>query len=180
MKVVLLCFLGIASAAKQVTCDECKAAAAGLVERLTTDESIEEQAGIIIATVCPQASDSAACEAGVGEYWGAIAGCLYPTFIGADDACIKVGLCTEAEPILRDWTCEDLIKEPDVVQEGIELLQGDCFCKQPGHTDACPAMVAELVPPAMEVLSGVLVETTTELHRLMNRQSSQPKRQSPR
>merc|ERR1712090_55646 len=78
---LLIAAIGFASAA--VTCDECKAAAAGLVERLTTDASLEEQAGILIATICPQAPDAAACEAAITEWWDDIAKCLFPEFLGA-------------------------------------------------------------------------------------------------
>merc|ERR1712080_688450 len=110
-------------------------AAAGLVARLTTDASIEEQAGILIATVCPQAPDAAACEAGITKYWGEIANCLFPEFLGGDDVCVKLGYCTKTTTILGDWTCEEctaalakvagFIKDPDTVAKGIAFLQGD-------------------------------------------------------
>merc|ERR1712002_13336 len=53
---LLVSALSLASGTKlgAVTCDECKAASQGLVERLTTDASLEEQAGILIATLCPR------------------------------------------------------------------------------------------------------------------------------
>merc|ERR1711872_1185879 len=68
---VLVSALSLASGTKlgAVTCDECKAASQGLVERLTTDASLEEQAGILIATLCPQAPDADACEAGIAKWW---------------------------------------------------------------------------------------------------------------
>merc|ERR1712183_489535 len=91
MKVLLLlAFAGYASAA--VTCDECNAAAQGLVERLTSEASIAEQTDILIATVCPMAPDAAACEAMLSQWWGDMANCLYPAFLGAADACDE---CTD-------------------------------------------------------------------------------------
>merc|ERR1712055_121198 len=148
-------------------------AAAGLVDRLLTPESIEEQIGILIATVCPGAPDPASCEMGMTKYWGDMAGCLYPEFIGNSDVCIILGLCEKSNPLVKDWTCEDctaimatvaeLIKDPAIVAEGVAFLQGECFCGQPGHTEQCSDLVAQTIPPAMEVLSGVLIETTPEL-----------------
>merc|ERR1711982_161033 len=76
-------------------------------------------------------------------------------------------------PLVRDWTCEEctdilakvaeFIKDPETVEKGVAYLQGECFCGQPDHTDDCNDLVSQLLPPAMEVLSGVLIETTTEL-----------------
>merc|ERR1711894_436986 len=66
MKVLFIAAtLALASAGLAPTCDECNAAAAGLLERLTSEESIAEQMGILISQVCPQAADAAACEAGL-------------------------------------------------------------------------------------------------------------------
>merc|ERR1712098_789348 len=122
---LLVSALSLASGTKlgAVTCDECKAASQGLVERLTTDASLEEQAGILIAT-------------------------LFPEFLGGADVLAKVA---------------EFIKDPETVEKGVAYLQGECFCGQPDHTDDCNDLVSQLLPPAMEVLSGVLIETTTEL-----------------
>merc|ERR1712055_838406 len=172
MKVFLL-FAAVGFASADVTCDECKAAAAGLVDRLLTPESIEEQTGILIATVCPGAPDPASCEMGMTKYWGDMAGCLYPEFIGNSDVCIKLGLCKKSNTLVKDWTCEDctaimtrvaeFIKDLETIEQGIAFLQGECFCGQPGHTEDCSDLVTQSLPPTMEVLSGVLMETTPEL-----------------
>merc|ERR1712198_184133 len=77
------------------SCEECNTAAAGLLERLTSAESIAEQTGILISPVCPQADDAAACEAGLATWWSDMAMCLYPAFIGSGDACERLGLCKE-------------------------------------------------------------------------------------
>merc|ERR1712203_800410 len=107
MKVVFIsAILAVASAGFAPTCDECNAAAQGLLERLTSAESIAEQTGILISQVCPQAADAAACEAAFSQYWGDMAGCLYPAFIGASDACQRLGLC-KVKSALGDWTCDD-------------------------------------------------------------------------
>merc|ERR1712107_186095 len=91
MKVLLFAAtLAIASAAFAPSCEECNQAAAGLLARLTSAESIAEQTGILISQVCPHA---AACEAALSQWWGDMANCLYPAFIGAGDALSALGLC---------------------------------------------------------------------------------------
>merc|ERR1712212_255885 len=73
MKVLFIAAtLALASAGFAPSCGECNAAAAGLLARLTSADSIAEQAGILISQVCPQAADAAACEAGLatgGATW---------------------------------------------------------------------------------------------------------------
>merc|ERR1712210_68365 len=169
MKVLFIAAtLALASAGFAPSCDECNAAAAGLLARLTSAESIEEQTGILISQVCPQAADAAACEEALAVYWGDMANCLYPAFIGAGDACERLDLCK-----VREWTCDDytavmtrvanFMKEADTIAQGVEILQGECFCGAAGHTADCPDLVAGLAEPAMMVLSAVLMETTPEL-----------------
>merc|ERR1712045_285601 len=173
MKVLFIAAsLTLASAGFAPTCDECNAAAQGLLERLTSAESIEEQTGILISQVCPQAADQTMCEEGLAMWWGDMAKCLYPAFIGASDACQRLGLC-KVKSVLGDWTCDDctaimtrvsdFMVEPDTIAQGTGILQGECFCGAPGHTDLCPDLVAGLAAPAMQVLSAVLMETTPEL-----------------
>merc|ERR1712241_1256907 len=107
MKVLLLsATLALASASFAPSCEECNAAAAGLLARLTSPESIAEQTGILIPQVCPQAADAGACEEALAAYWGDMAFCLYPAFIGASDACQRLGLC-KVKGVLGDWTCDD-------------------------------------------------------------------------
>merc|ERR1712071_663136 len=67
---VLLAAIGCASAASSnaVTCDECQAGAAALVEHLLSEASIAEQGAILKAVVCPQLDDAAGCEASI-DMW---------------------------------------------------------------------------------------------------------------
>merc|ERR1711931_83825 len=147
MKVLLLsATLALASASFAPSCEECNAAAAGLLARLTSPESIAEQTGILISQVCPQAADAAACE--------------------------QLGLC-KVKSGLGDWTCDDctdimtrvaaFMVKPETIEQGLAVLNGECFCGAEGHTAECPDLVASLAEPAMQVLSAVLMETTPEL-----------------
>ena len=189
---VLLAAVGYASAASSnaVTCEECQAGAgtclqfyttnsyfflsAALVDRLLSDASVTEQGEILKALVCPQTDDPASCEAAVDMWFGDMATCIYNHFVLEADVCSRLGLCKKASIFTpRDWTCEectdiiartaDYMAADETIAEGVEYLQGECFCGQDGHTDDCGALVSTIVPLAMPVLAGVLVEQTTEL-----------------
>merc|ERR1712107_679156 len=53
--------------------------------------------------------------------------------------------------------------KPETIEQGLAVLNGECFCGAEGHTAECPDLVASLAEPAMQVLSAVLMETTPEL-----------------
>merc|ERR1712227_98715 len=122
--------------------------------------------------VCPQAADAAACEAGLSQWWGDMANCLFPAFIPGDHPCELLGLC-KVKSVLGDWTCDDctdimtrvaaFMVKPETIEQGLAVLNGECFCGAEGHTAECPDLVASLAEPAMQVLSAVLMETTPEL-----------------
>merc|ERR1712179_203052 len=102
MKLLLL-FAAIGYTSAAVTCDECKDAAAGLVDRLTSEASIAEQTEVLIAALCPASPDPVMCEKGMNMWWGAMAHCLYPHFIGAGDVCSRLGSARrdQCSPSLR-------------------------------------------------------------------------------
>merc|ERR1719499_2059867 len=169
---LLAATVAIASAAFAPSCEECNLARSPAAAWLPSAESIAEQTGILISQVCPQAADAAACEAALAQWWGDMANCLYPAFIGAGDACERLGLC-KVKSFLGDWTCDDctaimtrvadFMQQPETIQQGVGILTGECFCGAEGHTDECAGLVATLAEPAMQVLSAVLMETTPEL-----------------
>ena len=173
---MLLAAVGYASAASSyaVTCEECQAGAAGLVDHLLTDASLAEQGEFVKALVCPQLPDQADCEANVDMWFPDMAGCIYPHFVLEGDVCTMLGLCKKVSIFTpRDWTCEECtdilartaayMTQEDTIAMGVEYLQGDCFCGQEGHTDDCADLVSAVVPLAMPVLADILVEQTVEL-----------------
>merc|ERR1712062_727415 len=107
MKVLLFAAtLAIASAAFAPSCEECNQAAAGLLTRLTSAESIAEQTGILISQVCPQAADAAACEAG-------------ECFCGAEghtDECAGL-VATLAEPAMQVLSAVLMETTPELCQD---------------------------------------------------------------
>merc|ERR1711892_677666 len=130
---VLLAAISCASAASSnaVTCDECQAGAAALVEHLLSEASIAEQGAILKAVVCPQLDDAAACEASIDMWFADMASCIYTP---------------------REWTCEEctdvlartaaFMSEEETITMGVEYLQGDCFCGADGHTADCGDLVS--------------------------------------
>merc|ERR1739838_1260739 len=95
---VLLAAIGCASAASSnaVTCDECQAGAAALVDHLLSDASLAEQGAILKAVVCPQLDDAASCEGAIDMWFGDMASCIYNHFILEGDVCSRLGLCKKA------------------------------------------------------------------------------------
>ncbi|CAN0555293.1 unnamed protein product, partial [Ectocarpus sp. 8 AP-2014] len=173
---VLLAAIGCASAASSnaVTCDECQAGAAGLVDHLLSDASLAEQGEILKAIVCPQLEDADACMGAIDMWFGDMASCIYNHFVLEGDVCSRLGLCKKASIFTpRDWTCEECtdvlartaayMADPETIAEGVVYLQGDCFCGADGHSADCGDLVSSVVPLAMPVLAGVLVDQTVEL-----------------
>eukprot|EP00091_Calanus_sinicus_P019396 TRINITY_DN4855_c0_g1_i2.p1 TRINITY_DN4855_c0_g1~~TRINITY_DN4855_c0_g1_i2.p1 ORF type:complete len:208 (-),score=80.66 TRINITY_DN4855_c0_g1_i2:74-631(-) len=173
---VLLAAIGCASAASSnaVTCDECRAGTVALVDHLLTDASLAEQTEILKAVVCPQLEDADACTATIDMWFNDIATCIYNHFIVETDVCTEFGICKKASIFTpRDWTCEEctnlltmasaVMEDEATVAEGVEYLQGECFCGADGHSADCADMVAGIVPLAMPVLAGVLVDQEVEL-----------------
>merc|ERR1711862_132959 len=102
--------VGYASAASSnaVTCEECQAGSAALVDRLLSEASLTEQGEILKALVCPQTEDPASCEAAVDMWFGDMATCIYNHFVLEADVCSRLGLCKKVSIFTpRDWTCEE-------------------------------------------------------------------------
>merc|ERR1712080_78336 len=164
--------MGAAPALATVTCDECKEAVDGLVTRLTSEASIEEQIGILVASLCPNSPDPEGCEEAWKTWWGEIANVMFPVFMESTKVCTELGICKILRDV-RDWTCEDctnginriaeVIKDPATIADIVAFLQGDAFCGK--HTDQanCPSDIEAYIPLAMPVLANVMAETAEEL-----------------
>merc|ERR1711892_401912 len=172
MKVILFLAAICGAAYSDVSCDDCKVAAAGLIDRLTSEESIAEQIGIMIAAVCPSFPAELDCEGQLTMWWGDAANCLFNEFLGAPDACMRLGYC-DVKSLTGEWTCEDCqgimgrvaayMEEQETIDAAVAFLSGECFCGQPEHNDECPATIEILIPAAIPILGMVLREQTDEL-----------------
>merc|ERR1712080_7021 len=158
----------VASAQVIPTCDECKAAVDGLVTRLTSDASIDEQTTILISMLCPAVPDPQQCEDGLTVAWPEIGRAVYPKFLESTSVCTQQGSCT-----LREWTCEacldgiiriaGIINDPATIAEVTAFVQGDGFCGQHPENAECPDQMSLLIPDALPILADVMIETDTEL-----------------
>merc|ERR1712036_127932 len=98
MKVFLILsatLLATASATTEVGCEDCKALVSTLGKYLSSEESIARQVDILLAEVCPGASDPDACVEGLPEFWGDIAMMMWPAYYNPDEEimCMREGLC---------------------------------------------------------------------------------------
>merc|ERR1712243_238114 len=85
----------LATAAAIPECQECLDSIERLLARITSEDSLAEQAAILTGTVCPGAPDPDACEAGLPVQWPIIGAVLFPEFLKGDAICGDTGVCRE-------------------------------------------------------------------------------------
>merc|ERR1711872_96276 len=164
--VVLTCL--VASTSADITCDDCLEFGDAMSNYLQSEASLAEQTAILVAGVCPQTSDAADCEAKLNIYWSQIGLAMYPVFLEPTSVCMELGVCKKT--VVSTPTCDECVGSVVLVSEVIKsdakiadivaFLQGD-FCASTGSAD-CAANIAKLMPAAMPVLAGVLVEKANE------------------
>jgi len=151
-----------------ITCDDCKEFGGAMQNYLMSEASLLEQTTILIATLCPEAPDAAACEAGLTEYWSQIGMAMYPVFLEPTAVCGELGVCKKS--VVAVPTCDecigsvvlvsDVIKSEAKIADIVAFLQ-DYWCPSLG-SDTCADNVSELMPLAMPVLAGVLTDKSEE------------------
>merc|ERR1712226_841729 len=78
MKVLLLSTLVALVAAD--SCSDCTAVVSVISARMSSEESINQQIDMLVAGLCPESDDPAGCEAGLPDFWRAIAAILWPGY----------------------------------------------------------------------------------------------------
>ena len=144
----------------------------GLVERITGEESLAEQAAILTGALCPAVQDPAGCEEGLPVQWPVIGGILFPEFLQPEEICSDNDLCS----LFKEYTCEDceaavayitgLMQDADQVAAAVDFLSGPAYCEAeglPADPASCKDVIAQLIPAAMEVLAAAFTETQTEI-----------------
>ena len=91
--VVFAAFLALASA--EWTCDDCQAVVKALAAYSTSEDSIQRQVDLLLAEVCPVASNVDECVEQLPEFWTKIANILWPAYYNPDEdfMCAQEGLC---------------------------------------------------------------------------------------
>merc|ERR1711874_283024 len=171
MKVFLIFFTALLStvfATTEIGCEDCKALVSTLGKYLSSEESIARQVDILLAEVCPGASDPDACVEGLPEFWGDVAMMLWPGYYNPDEEfmCMREGLC--GAPGSREaMTCDecldgikatiDQLLSEEFISGIVDALSGNGFCggmTEKPNPEECAAIIAELIPAALSILAG--------------------------
>merc|ERR1711970_872387 len=142
------------------TCSDCTAVVSTIAARLSSEESIAAQQGILVGGLCPGAEDVAGCEANLPGFWAGIAAILWPgywdpkadwqcgptceapedTVMTCDDC--KMGLQADIDQLLATETLDAIV----------EVLSGD-FCASTGD-DRCPEFVDVVIRQGLPMLAA--------------------------
>merc|ERR1712226_1751072 len=123
MKVLLLSTLVALVAAD--SCSDCTAVVSVISARMSSEESINQQIDMLVAGLCPESDDPAGCEAGLPDFWRAIAAILWPGYwdpaaewmCGPTCAAPEGEFCSGAEDVEFCSSAADF-----VIRNGLPLL----------------------------------------------------------
>merc|ERR1711874_71711 len=167
MKVFLIFFTALLStvfATTEIGCEDCKALVSTLGKYLSSEESIARQVDILLAEVCPGASDPDACVEGLPEFWGDIAMGMWPAYYNPDEEfmCMREGLCG-AHGSRDAMTCDECLDginasinqllTEEFVSGFVAWLSGEEFCGRLEDPEMCANIIAELLPAALPALA---------------------------
>merc|ERR1711992_292501 len=167
MKVFLIIsatLLVSASATTEVGCEDCKALVNSMATWFTNPVSIEKQVMVLLAEVCPGASDPEACMEGLPAFWEKVAMMLWPGYYNPEEEfmCMQEGLC--GAPGSRDaMTCDecldgikatiDQLLTEEFITGVVAWLSGEEFCGMMEDPEMCANVIAELIPAALPTLA---------------------------
>merc|ERR1711971_1354415 len=142
------------------SCTDCTAVVSTIAARLSSEESIAAQQGILVGGLCPTAEDVAGCEANLPGFWAAIAELLWPGDWDPTADWMCAPSCAAPEDTVM--TCDDctmgiqmaidqlLAAEPlDAI---VGFLSGD-FCTSMGD-DRCPEFVDVVIRQGLPMLAA--------------------------
>merc|ERR1719264_274963 len=87
------------------TCTDCTAVVNAIVEASISDESINTQQGVLVGALCPLSEEPAQCEAGLPDFWRAIALRLWPAYYNPEAEWMCAPSC--ADPDDHSLTCDE-------------------------------------------------------------------------
>merc|ERR1711931_593133 len=135
------------------TCSDCTAVVSTIAARLSSEESIAAQQGILVGGLCPGAEDPAECEAALPRLW--------PGYWDPDAEWMCAPLCAAPEDTVM--TCDDckmgiqgaidqlLAVEPlDAIVDA--FANGD-FCASQ-EDERCPAIVDVVIRQGLPMLAA--------------------------
>merc|ERR1712158_13730 len=140
------------------SCSDCTAVVSTIAARLSSEESIAAQQGILVGGLCPGAEDPAECEAALPGLWAGIAAILWPGYWDPTAEWMCADIC--AAPEDTTMTCDDckmgiqaaidqLLSEAamDAIVDGIAPI----IC-QDNPTEECPAAVDVIIRQGLPAL----------------------------
>merc|ERR1712033_15615 len=103
-----------------------------IAARLSSEESIAVQQGILVGGLCPTSEDPALCEANLPGFWAGIAAILWPGYWDPS----------------AEWMCGPICEAPE--DTIMEFLSGD-FCASTGE-DRCPEFVDVVIRQGLPMI----------------------------
>merc|ERR550532_3840418 len=129
------------------TCSDCTAVVSTIAARLSSEESIAVQQGILVGGLCPTSEDPALCEANLPGFWANIAAILWPGYWDPSADWMCAPICEAPEDTVM--TCDDCkmgiqagidqMLAPETLDTIVEFLSAE-LCKD-NPTPECPAAV---------------------------------------
>merc|ERR1712130_964347 len=140
------------------TCSDCTAVVSTVRDRLSSPESVAEQAAILVGGICPGTDDPAQCEGGLPEFWSMIAAVLWPGYWDPSAEWMCGPICEAPEDTVM--TCDDCkmgiqaaidqMLLPETLDAIVEFLSGD-FCASTGE-DRCPEFVDVVIGQGLPMI----------------------------
>merc|ERR1711951_46924 len=139
------------------TCSDCTAVVSTIAARLSSEESIAAQQGILVGGLCPGAEDPAECEAALPGFWAGIAAILWPNYWDPTRMCGPI--CAAPEDTVM--TCDvctmgiqsaiDELLAVETLDQIVFLITNSGFCASMGD-ERCPAIVDVVIRQGLPML----------------------------
>jgi len=161
MRTLILTVSALVALASANTCTDCTTMVNAISAASTSEESITDQQVILVGALCPGSEDPAQCEAGLPDFWKAIALRLWPAYYNPEAEWMCAPAC--ADPQDTPTTCDQCVEG---LQASIDFLVDsiDAIVERFMASDFCSTIPDERCPEFLEaVLRGgipVLAETS--------------------
>merc|ERR1719432_467004 len=142
------------------TCSDCTAVVSTIAARLSSEESIASQTGILVGGLCPGAEDPAECEAALPGLWAGIAAILWPGYWDPTAEWMCGPICAAPEDTVM--TCDDCkmgiqmaidqMLSPEAMDVIVEGISAE-LCKD-NPTEECPAAVDFVLRGGLPMLAA--------------------------
>merc|ERR1712223_1640767 len=90
------------------TCTDCTTMVNAISAASTSEESITDQQVILVGALCPGSEDPAQCEAGLPDFWKAIALRLWPAYYNPEAEWMCAPPCKDPQDHIL--TCEECVE----------------------------------------------------------------------